>query len=95
MPNGNFNCPYAEDGMLQIDPWGNIWPCCYISGRQLDLRTNFNYNRYKNNHIHNADLKIITKQFVSDLHPAWKRESIDICNKCAGKEIHAPRYQTS
>ena len=35
--------------MLQIDPWGNIWPCCYISGRQLDLRTNFNYKNYKNN----------------------------------------------
>ena len=91
---GSFSCPYAEEGMLQIDPWGNIWPCCYISGRQLDNRTNFNYKKYKNNHIRNANLKVITQQFVDDLYPAWQRESIDICNKCGGKEKPAPIYNT-
>jgi len=93
-PVSNFSCPYAEDGMLQIDPWGNIWPCCYISGRQLDLRTNFNYSKYKNNHMRNADLRIITQQFVDDLHTAWQQESIDICNRCGGKEKPAPIYNT-
>lgn len=93
--SGSFSCPYAEEGMIQIDPWGNIWPCCYISGRQLDSRTNFNFSKYKENHIRNTDLKIITQQFVNDLYPAWNRESIDICNKCAGKEIPAPRYKVT
>ena len=90
---GSFSCPYAEEGMLQIDPWGNIWPCCYISGRQLDNRTNFNYKKYKNNHIRNDNLKVITQQFVDDLYPAWQRESIDTCNKCGGKEKPAPTYR--
>lgn len=90
-PNGNFSCPYAEEGMIQIDPWGNVWPCCYISGRQLDKRTNFNYNKYKNNNINN-NLRDILKQFENDLTFAWKRESIDICNRCGGKEKPAPKY---
>lgn len=89
---GNFACPYAEEGMLQIDPWGNIWPCCYISGRQLDLKTNFNYSKYKNNHIRNSNLRDITHQFAEDLHSAWEHGSIDICNKCGGKEKPAPIY---
>lgn len=92
---GDFKCPYAEEGMVQIDPWGNVWPCCYISGRQLDLRTNFNYNKYKNNNIRNSTLREITELFANDLHLAWNLESIDICNKCGGKEKPAPRYQTT
>lgn len=88
---GKFSCPYAEEGMIQIDPWGNVWPCCYISGRQVDKRTNFNYNRYSNNNISN-NLTAIVEQFEKDLNAAWKRESIDICNRCGGKEQPSPKY---
>lgn len=88
---GNFSCPYAEEGMIQIDPWGNIWPCCYISGRQLDKRTNFNYNKYTQNNLNN-NLPNILPQFEKDLNAAWQRESIDICNRCGGKEKPAPKY---
>lgn len=52
------------------------------------------YSKYTNNHIRNANLKVITQQFVDDLHPAWQRGSIDICNKCGGKEKPAPIYST-
>lgn len=93
-PVGNFSCPYAEEGMIQIDPWGNIWPCCYISGRQLDLRTNFNFSKYNNNNIAVMDLATAVQMFEDDLSVAWQRESIDICNKCAGKEKPAPIYRT-
>ena len=24
-------CPWKEEGEVQIDPWGIIWPCCHIS----------------------------------------------------------------
>jgi MoaA/NifB/PqqE/SkfB family radical SAM enzyme len=24
-------CPWYNDRMVQIDPWGNVWPCCHIS----------------------------------------------------------------
>jgi hypothetical protein len=45
-------------------------------------------------HQDDANLKVITQQFVDDLHPAWQRGSIDICNKCGGKEKPAPIYST-
>jgi hypothetical protein len=90
-PQGFFSCPYAEEGMIQIDPWGQIWPCCYISGRQIDMRTNFNFSKYKNNTLDHS-LKETIEIIQNDLSLAWKRESIDICNKCAGKDIPAPKY---
>lgn len=24
-------CPWYNDAKIQIDPWGNVWPCCHIS----------------------------------------------------------------
>lgn len=89
---GDVSCPYAEEGMIQIDPWGNVWPCCYISGRQLDRRTNFNYDKYKNNNIKHNSLENIVTEFADDLTVAWKSDSIDICNKCSGKQKPAPIY---
>lgn len=91
IPYGTFSCPYAEEGMIQIDPWGKIWPCCYISGRQLDNRTNFNFSKYKNNTLKNS-LRETLKIIEQDLNIAWQKESIDICNKCAGKSMPAPKY---
>ena len=25
------HCPWYNQGEVQIDPWGNVWPCCHIS----------------------------------------------------------------
>jgi len=91
-PEGKFKCPYAQEGMIQIDPWGNVWPCCYISGRQIDKKTNFDYVKYKNNHILKQSLSDIVNYFVEDLHPAWQAQSIDICNNCAGVKRPLPLY---
>jgi len=91
--SSDYVCPYAKDGMLQIDPWGNVWPCCYISGRQLDGNTNFNYNKYKYfNHINKNNLKTITKIISADLANAWNLNSIDICNKCPGKLTPSTKF---
>jgi len=24
-------CPWKDEGEVQIDPWGTVWPCCHIS----------------------------------------------------------------
>ena len=24
-------CPWKQEGEVQIDPWGTVWPCCHIS----------------------------------------------------------------
>jgi len=28
---GSCKCPWKDDGNVQIDPWGKVWPCCHIS----------------------------------------------------------------
>lgn len=91
-PVGDVKCPYAQEGMIQIDPWGNIWPCCYISGRQIDKKTNFNYSKYTENTIQKQSLTEIVNYFANDLYPAWKKQNIDICNNCAGIKKPVPRY---
>lgn len=91
--HSEIKCPYGEEGMIQIDPWGNVWPCCYISGRQIDRNTNFDYNKYsvKNNISYNSLTSIV--EFIrNDLNLAWKNRDIDICNKCAGITKPAPVY---
>ena len=25
------HCPWYNLASVQIDPWGNVWPCCHIS----------------------------------------------------------------
>lgn len=93
-PDTSFMCPYGEDGMIQVDPWGNIWPCCYISGRQVDRNTNFPYELCgKNICIKSNSLKDIT-EFMSDyLYKEWKNQSIDLCNRCSGISRPIPIYQ--
>jgi len=29
--NTESKCPWKQAGEVQIDPWGIIWPCCYVS----------------------------------------------------------------
>lgn len=93
-PEGEFLCPYASDGMIQVDPWGNVWPCCYISGRQVDKKTNFKYNEYfKKNNIADISLKEIIKLFEDELPNLWKSGAIDLCNNCAGLKKPTPVYK--
>ncbi len=92
-PDNTFNCPYGNEGMIQIDPWGNAWPCCYVSGRQVDKNTNFNYSKYtKKNNIKDKSLLSIVKFISEDLNSAWLNSTIDLCNKCAGISKPAPVY---
>jgi sulfatase maturation enzyme AslB (radical SAM superfamily) len=90
---GKFHCPYASEGMIQVDPWGNIWPCCYISGRQIDRKTNFDYNKYfEKNNISTSTFIEILDIFREDLYNAWEQQSIDVCNNCSGIKKPTPVY---
>jgi sulfatase maturation enzyme AslB (radical SAM superfamily) len=89
--NGTYNCPYGKEGMIQIDPWGNVWPCCYISGRQLDRNTNFPYGDFDTN-IERFTLRETLNTLRPFLEKEWAASSLDICNRCAGITIPAPKY---
>ncbi len=89
--HGNTKCPYAHEGMIQIDPWGNVWPCCYISGRRVDSNTNFPFDKFSTK-VSEHSLSDILYKFSEFLEPAWANASVDICNRCAGISQPAPRY---
>jgi len=29
--NNETKCPWYNEGEVQIDPWGTVWPCCHVS----------------------------------------------------------------
>ena len=88
-----IQCPYAIEGMIQVDPWGNVWPCCYISGRQVDKKTNFDYTKYnEKNNILKSNIKEILDFFKDDLYDSWNKQSIDLCNNCSGIKKPTPVY---
>ena len=89
--HGNTQCPYAHEGMIQIDPWGNAWPCCYISGRRVDGNTNFPFDKFSTK-VSEHSLSDILYKFSKFLEPAWANASVDICNRCAGISQPAPSY---
>jgi hypothetical protein len=88
---GNYVCPYGQEGMIQVDPWGNMWPCCYISGRQLDRKTNFPYDDFDTN-VERYTISQILDKLRPFLIQQWSSQSLDICNRCAGIKIPAPKY---
>ena len=61
-------CPWKDDGEVQIDPWGIVWPCCHISlygglgdSSHMSIRLNFNQEA--------EDTKLIEEaQRSNDLH---------------------------
>jgi MoaA/NifB/PqqE/SkfB family radical SAM enzyme len=89
--HGVYPCPYAKEGMLQIDPWGYAWPCCYISGRKVDQNTNFPYTQF-DSHVEHNTLPEILDTFRPFLEKSWKDSSLDVCNKCAGITQPSPKY---
>lgn len=35
--DADSECPWLADRMIQIDPWGTVWPCCHISYHGSDV----------------------------------------------------------
>jgi len=68
-------CPWKDDGEVQIDPWGVVWPCCHISlyggsgaSSEMSVKKDFNEaaadinfiaNGQQENNLHNRSLKDI------------------------------------
>jgi MoaA/NifB/PqqE/SkfB family radical SAM enzyme len=76
-------CPWYNDRMVQIDPWGNIWPCCHISLYGGNLLSTDDFN-----------LPLETSKF--DLKNSLKDQSLetilgsDWYNGRLRKTIHGP-----
>lgn len=85
--NSDYNCPFGKERIVVIDPFGNIWPCCFIQGNQVTQHKVFPYDKYlENNNILGNSLDNILRFFRDDLYPAWENKSYTICNTCLHKK---------
>lgn len=79
-------CPWKNEGKVQIDPWGTVWPCCHIStyggsgaSEFMSIAKDFNQeasdidliaNGQQENNLHNKSLADI-------LRNDWFNETVD------------------
>jgi len=70
-------CPWKDEGEVQIDPWGVVWPCCHISlygggggSADMSIAADFSQQAYdtdliangqKENNLHNRSLAEILR----------------------------------
>lgn len=85
--NNEYDCPFGKERIIVIDPFGNLWPCCFIQGNQVTQHKQFPYDKYlKENNIAQHNLKDILDFFQNDLYAAWNNDAYLICNNCLHKK---------
>lgn len=91
-PTGEYNCPYANNGLIMIDMEGNVWPCCYFHGNRFTGKSKFDYTKGVN--IKNKSLKEIMagQIFTEQLPNAWKNNTLKECNNCLSVNKPVPMY---
>lgn len=90
-PYQESKCIWYRENRIQIDPYGNIWPCCHISGllmntENLDIKLD-SWNKYgfKHNNINHRSLGDIlqdsyfTKEIPNAVDEARWKPCRDIC----------------
>ena len=82
----DYECPFGQERIVVFDPFGAVWPCCFIQGNQVTSHKSFPYNKYidKNNILSNEYTDIL-EFFRKDLYSAWKENTYEICNRCLHK----------
>lgn len=92
--NDDTRCPWYNDGMIQIDPWANVWPCGHISPGFLEAKekhSTYWFISDKNkfgvfNNLKNATMmEILSDEWFN----VWMQERTDagdlkICYDCCG-----------
>jgi len=79
IPEVETECPWLADRMVQIDPWGTVWPCCHISYHGTDVilehtgeeatDENFVEARQMNNLKHTPLYTILSNRWYADVLP--------------------------
>jgi MoaA/NifB/PqqE/SkfB family radical SAM enzyme len=84
-------CPWQVERRIQVDPWGNVWPCCYMS--QYHFKINSPKYKFINdskkiygenfNSLYSYSLDaIINSEFMQKhLHKNMASRNIEVCNK--------------
>lgn len=70
-------CPWNQQRRIQIGPWGNVWPCCYVADVMEGL-DNFDQREQIYNDIIDPDWNNLAKHTLDDiLNHEWFTDILD------------------
>ena len=87
----NSKCPWYNEKRIQISPWGNVWPCCYVADtmeglddfdKQQEISTDMDMNPDWNN-LNNYTLAEILDNtwFTDKLDNAVEHGTYEVCRQ--------------
>ena len=93
--NDKTKCPWYNEGEVQIDPWGIVWPCCHVSlfGIKLDKHTRLLeevddtiFERRTENSLFKYTLQEILKDewYNHHLDSVVKKAKWEVCRRTCG-----------
>lgn len=59
-------CPWYRDERIQIGPWGNVWPCCYIADVMEGI-TEINQREQLEKEMPNQEWNNLTNHSLNDI----------------------------
>jgi len=84
-------CPWYRENKIQISPWGNVWPCCYVADAmeglddwdiQKHLSTEMDMNPDWNNLNEYTLTEILDNTWFTDkLDKAVEHGTYEVCRK--------------
>lgn len=87
--DGDYPCPFGQEGKVSIDIFGNIWPCCFFYSNSFKT-----WNKTILNKFYTDNINIVKNNYTdildfirTDLYSAWKQETYSLCNNCLHKKI--------
>ena len=87
--DGDYSCPFGQEGKVTIDIFGNIWPCCFFYSNSFKT-----WNKPILNKFYTDNINILKNNYTdildfirTDLYSAWKQETYSLCKNCLHKKI--------
>lgn len=94
--NDVSRCPWYNEGNIQIDPWGNVWPCGHISPGYLEAEEKhstywFISDKAKFGVFNNLSNAALLDILADDFFNSWMKQHTDagdlkICYDCCDLE---------
>jgi|GEM_PF-3028158 MoaA/NifB/PqqE/SkfB family radical SAM enzyme len=84
-------CPWYSDGVIQLDPWGRVWPCCHVadystaqhkstSAEKKEIQDSISDKNFNNLNFRSLGDILTDQWYQKTLPDIIKNESWKTCN---------------